>query len=232
MVNWRTVAFWVGILSVLMGAPFFASAATIHDFGAWTSIFYQSKFSEDFGLYLEQQVRLNTEVSGGNRFILRPGIQYFVSPQFDAGLGYAWTPNLSPFQNENRLWQQVQYVLSPPGFQWISRVRFEQRMIQNTDGIGLRLRFLIRGLVHLNHSTRRLALSLSDEVFFEVNSVRDGGPPSGLDQNRAFIGLNYKINDEVALESGYLNLYDTYTTEITSLLNHIYVLNVYLSFGS
>jgi len=35
----------------------------------------------------------------------------------------------------------------------------------------------------------------------------DWGAVSGFDQNRAFLGVNAKINQQVALEVGYLNQY-------------------------
>jgi hypothetical protein len=213
---------WIGACSP-------ASADTVQDFGGWTGVFIQGKLSESFSLYLEEQIRLNTEVSAGNRFILRPAIQYSISPELSTSLGYGWTPNFSPFRNENRIWQQVQYVLKADHLQLSNRIRFEQRMIQNADGTSLRFRYLIRGNLYLNPNTKRLALCIGDEIFFQLNGV-SGGPPFGFDQNRAFIGLNFVVNDELTLESGYLNLYDTYTIGVISLLGHIYVLNMYLNF--
>lgn len=229
--KWRVAVSWVSIyfLSRLIAGPNYAAAAPIHDFGAWMGVFYQNKLSEKFGLYLEEQVRLNNHVTGGNRLILRPGIQYYFNPKLSVTLGYAWTPNFSPFRNENRLWQQVQHSLNASSYQLINRFRFEERKIENTVGVGLRIRYLIRSLIYLNQNERRLALCLSEEAFFELNDI-SGGPPPGFDQNRLFLGLNYKVNDELTLESGYLNLYDTYTSEIVDLLNHNYVLNLYLNF--
>jgi hypothetical protein len=48
-------------------------------------------------------------------------------------------------------------------------------------------------------------LAVSEELFVNLNGV-DRGPAPGFDQNRAFVGLNVKV-DAWQFELGYMNVF-------------------------
>ena len=156
--------------------------------------------------YLEIQLRWREEGSEYDQTIIRPAIFYDVSPKSSVWLGYARVISHSstkPNTHENRLWQQFSYSFDPIA-EWkiASRTRLEERSIEGKDDIGYRLRQMLKFTRPL--SLENISIILSDELFLNANST-DWGAASGFDQNRAFIGLGYKLNKHNAFEIGYLN---------------------------
>jgi hypothetical protein len=136
----------------------------------------------------------------GNRWILRPALTWSASsiPGLQFFFGTAFTPNLSPVREEERLWEQGQYDQALGELRFSQRLRLEQRHIVRTEGLAHRVRY-------------QLKLSLPgawaswDEVFLNLNTVA-GASQSGLDQNRFFVGPQYllKASDtQVRVEWGY-----------------------------
>jgi hypothetical protein len=219
-------------ITFLLASLYFALPCALadsnSDLAIWNGFFFQKRLSPHFGLYLENQLRLNETESVGSRWILRSGVQYFFNAEMSAMVGYGWLPNFSPFRNENRLWQQFVYQLFPGGGQWVNRLRLEQRWIGNTGSVAHRLRYMMRGLIPLNEEEKKISLCVWDEVFMNLNDVIRG-PQAGFDQNRAFLGLNFQMSKEVQIETGYLNLYDKDATERYDLINHTIVLYAYVN---
>ena len=86
-----------------------------------------------------------------------------------------------------------------------NRSRFEQRFSGAGDDVGFRLREFAR----VGWSWRedgKFGLVLWDEVFLGFNET-DWGAPSGLDQNRLFLGWYVKTEPNLRLEMGYLSLF-------------------------
>ena len=63
-----------------------------------------------------------------------------------------------------------------------------------------------------------LSYVMSDELFVNVDQT-DWGAHRGLDQNRLFVGVNWKVNKRCTLETGYLNQIVNKTTH--NLENHV-----------
>ena len=86
------------------------------------------------------------------------------------------------------------------------RIRFEQRFLEGVDDTSLRFRYFARLTYPLNGIHDNLSLAINEEVFIHLNDP-DGGPHSGFNQNRLFIGLNYRVSKRFAFELGYQNQY-------------------------
>lgn len=210
------------------------------NFATWTAAYFQGKTSAHWGWQGEMQTRLNDGSSAfavndpfltrGNRLLLRLAARWL--PHGDGTLqfhlGYGWTPNLSPYRNENRLWQQALFQGDGDDWWWIQRYRFEERWIANTDGVSLRFRHFSR--LHRYFTTdKNIGLSLWNEHFWVLNTV-GGGPQSGFDQNRVFLGPHFVMSPTTRFEVGYLNLITAQATSRDVLISHLLALNFFVDF--
>lgn len=69
-----------------------------------------------------------------------------------------------------------------------------------------RLRYFLRALVPLNHSTitpKTFYIDTYNEIF--LNMGKQVANTNLLDQNRLFIGLGYRFGQDIRVEAGYLN---------------------------
>jgi Protein of unknown function (DUF2490) len=190
---------------------------------AWFMYFGTHKIADKWSLHLEGQLRRSDGLSIPQQFLVRPGINYHLSPQAMLTVGYAFIetfpygafPANSAFP-ENRIWEQLQLKHQVGAFEWISRFRLEQRFVQSPVKVGdvfepglaiysNRFRLLNRFSIPFKGKTivdKSFYLSVYDE--FMVNFGENVGF-NVFDQNRAFIAIGYRIPKVGRLEIGYLN---------------------------
>lgn len=187
----------------------------------WYSAIAQGPISRPFLYYLEAQPRFSQD---DVRVILRPALGVAVTQDLSLWLGQAWIP-LAVWDGdptlrggESRLFQQVLYNKSLGALRLTGRGRFEQRFLPGTTEVSLRARAMARGAYSLG-SGGAPTLIVWDEVFFHLNSVA-GGPRTGFDQNRAFVGAGWKLAEHTTLEVGYLNAFTRRPTQPTDQMVH------------
>lgn len=214
-------------LVLLTGGP--AAAKTEHDGQLWFPLYLTTHLGERGLGYFEVNPRIGNNVSEIDQLLLRPAVGYQVTPHLSLWQGYAWVNDYQPsYQDEHRSFQQAVYTT--PVFQTslTSRTRLEERWIRGDPGTGLRAREMIRLSVPLAGS-KAWSLVLYDEVFVNLNSVR-GGPQSGFDQNRAFIGVNRMLSPHVNVDLGYQNLVlNTTEPGLTSRHLHIILIQTFIT---
>ncbi len=173
-----------------------------------------------WGLHLEVQTRRADMGDEWQQLLVRPGINYQISPTLSVSAGWAYVktwpygdyPVPAAFP-EHRAWEQVQHHFQFLGLDWTQRLRLEQRwlgeMARDAGGDDYdladwryenRLRYLLRTSVPLTASGKTY-LALWDEVFFNFGRNVSG---NDFDQNRAFIGLGQKLGGTTRLEVGYM----------------------------
>ncbi|QDT14816.1 DUF2490 domain-containing protein [Alienimonas californiensis] len=254
----------IGILTAALSvaalaSPGAASAQTLDDAGLWFAAFSNGEidFSDDGSTpwlyWFDGQIRLSDDAEGFNQSLVRPGIGRKIADDQALWAGYAWI-NTQPIDrggsnfdpehvNEHRYWQQWTWSPSAGDYRFLHRSRFEQRTIEGSSDVALRLRQLARaqylltrgddacdaGCDGLCGGTGRPEWSLIawDEVFFNLNDA-EWGPQSGLDQNRAFFGVGYKPTADapVRTEIGYLNQFIN-SQGGTDVMNHILSVNFF-----
>jgi hypothetical protein len=148
--------------------------------------------------------RFGTNVTDFDRLIVRGGLGWGFGPGLSVWLGYDWTPNLTLFRDEQRPFQQFLGETRLGAVALVNRTRLEQRFIGDTGGVSLRARHLVRGVRGLVPELPWLRVALSEGLFMNLNGVTNG-LAAGLDQNRAFVGLNFAVNEVLQLEAGYLS---------------------------
>ncbi|MEZ4364866.1 MAG: DUF2490 domain-containing protein [Kofleriaceae bacterium] len=136
--------------------------------------------------------------------IIRPGLGYRLSKAWSVWAGYGWIPTFSEGgdrRDEHRGWQQAigSTKLGPVSVS--SRTRFEQRLGEGGDDVGLRLRQWVRASWTPTGSP--VGLVVWDELFVALGDT-DWGQAAGFDQNRAFAGVALPVGDSGRLEVGYL----------------------------
>lgn len=172
-----------------------------------------------WGLHLEVQTRRADFGEDWQQLLIRPGINYQISPTLSVSAGWAYVstypygdyPVAARFP-EQRAWQQLQHNFKFLGLDWVQRFRLEQRwlgeMAQEAGGhwdvanwrYENRIRYLLRTTIPLTESGKTY-LALWDELFFNFGNNVVG---NDFDQNRAFIGIGQKLSDTTRLEIGYM----------------------------
>jgi hypothetical protein len=196
------------ILAVSGVSP--AVADTEEDGRYWFSIYTQGKLpAENFYWSMDTHPRWRNEGQHFDQLILRPSVFYKFNPKASVWLGYDTIISHPPGQSsqrENRLWEQFQYQFDAiADVTFTSRTRFEQRRREDFQDVGHRLRQMVRATTPLPVHPK-LSLVMFDELFINLNQT-EWGAHRGIDQNRFFIGANWKFSDFSNLETGYLHQY-------------------------
>ena len=187
-----------------------AIAETIEDGRYWFSLYTQGPLpKENFYWSLDIHPRWREEGRHFDTLILRPSLIYKITPKTSIWTGYDTINNhpagQSSFQ-ENRLWEQVMHQFEPFGGLTLTvRTRFEQRDREDYSDIAHRLRQMVRATTP-SSLHQQLSWVIWDELFINLNQT-DWGVMRGTDQNRLFLGANWKFDELSNLEVGYINQY-------------------------
>lgn len=186
---------------------------------------------ENWRWYAELQPRWRQEGKHFDQVLLRPAVSYALSKQASIWMGYAYVvthPASKPAFEEHRFWQQFLYNFAPiHGVNIQSRTRIEQRLIEDSDDTGYKLRQMFRFTMPSGLSPQ-LQWVFYDEYFVNFNTT-DYGATRGFDQNRAFLGVNWAFNPQTRLEVGYLNQYVNRHNNIDAE-NHVLSTTLMLTF--
>jgi len=186
----------------------------IHDAGAdvdqaWTAVAISGPAADDskFLLWFDGHARFGDNVSELATTISRPGIGWRATEYLDLWLGYARVVahRDGPDVKEERIWQQASYpVAQILGGRLSGRTRIEQRYRDIGSDTGWRLRQFWRWARPISQTN--FSIVAANETFFGLNNT-DWGQRSGFGQNRAMLGLAWKMASTVRVEGGYLNNY-------------------------
>ncbi|KTC66789.1 hypothetical protein Lbir_3091 [Legionella birminghamensis] len=208
-------------LRILLGSFLFISvsakaawaAGTFKDFQTWSTLLGMGSLGqgklEPFKYWLEGQERAGDNSSRASQTLLRTGLGYAATENTTLWLGYAWVyteePLTSnPFQ-ENRIWQQVLWTKKIQELGFTVRSRLEERYLETSENTAYRYRQYFKIVVPLVQ-TAKLNLASTEEIFWHLNNF-NGLNNHGFDQNRFFLGLNYKMTSTLTTEIGHLNQY-------------------------
>jgi hypothetical protein len=157
--------------------------------------------------WFDSHARFGDDISELDTSIIRPALGWQISPNTSVWLGYARVTGhaADPNIEEDRIWQQALYRVGElAGGQLSARSRIEQRMRDEDSDIGVRLRQFFRWVRPVQNSD--LSYVVGNELFINLNDA-DWGQNDGFNQNRLFLGLNYRIDETYRVEFGYMNNY-------------------------
>ncbi|MDE0925910.1 MAG: DUF2490 domain-containing protein [Methylophilaceae bacterium] len=201
----------------------------------WLMSLSRIKFTDTVNAFVDIQPRftLNDTPSGHENtldtLLIRGALGYQLTPNIGVYQGYAYIPTYDPKNVEHRLFQELFINQSfNNGNAFTNRIRLEQRWIDSADEIAYRFRYFARYTHPLSRWHEKLSLAINEEIFINLNDAKNG-PQSSFNQNRLFVGLNYRINPSVAYEFGYQNQYVN-VIKNTNVMNHILFLGVQTNF--
>jgi hypothetical protein len=213
-------------------------ACANEDWGIWVSNTIQTDFGgSNYLAFFEIQPRTRNDSENLSQVIVRPIFGYKLTKEISLWLGYAWQGEYTPSRGDkfgnatSDVVEQLQWVHnidSQWNFQY--RLRVEQRFFADAD-VGHRFRQRFR-LTYAIPETE-FYLICFDELFIHLNnlnhSARESQVQQGINQNRLYAGLGYKINKHVNVDTGYQLQYVNNFGR-PDLFNHVWLTNVNVNF--
>lgn len=228
-------------LSLLLAGLTFAAAPlwakpVNDDWGMWFSNTFQTDFGgSPYLAFLEVAPRTKHDNGEFGQVIVRPLLGYKVTQKLQLWLGYTWQGEYNPQTDfdlaTNDVMQQLQWIdnLTPQlNFQY--RFRLEQRIFAHED-TGHRMRHRFRFVYSIPDT--KAYLIASDEFFFYFNSINHGrlapAVQSGVNQNRSYVGIGYKLTPQLNVDTGYQLQYVN-NFGAPDGINHILMTNINFNF--
>jgi len=182
-----------------------------HSSHAWLTYFGDHPFGNSkWGAHLEGQVRRHDLGGTWQQLLLRPAVNYDVSPALTltAGYAYARTHSYSDFSpanpatNEHRLWEQAIWRYRAGRAALNSRFRLEQRFIGSAKP-GFRYENRVRMWEQVTVPiSGPVYFTAYDEIWFYIKPYVSN---SVFDQNRAYAAVGYRVKPAWRVEVGYMN---------------------------
>jgi hypothetical protein len=225
------------IMALTLLLPAFASATSSDSrTSAWLMSLTRMKLTEDLRAFVDVQPRFTlNDTSGGedkalSTLLMRGALGYQLTPNVGLYQGYAYIPTYDPKRVEHRSFQEllIKQALSTGALAY--RLRFEQRFLDGLDDTAYRFRYFMRYTRPLTNINPKLSLAMNEEVFINLNDA-DDGPQSGFNQNRLFLGLNYKVNSQLSYDIGYQNQIVNVLGGRNNVMNHILFFGIITNFS-
>ena len=223
----RFAAVTMSLLSLWALPP----AAQAHDdFQFWQTTNVSTKLANDVTGLLEVQPRFFDDASRLGQLLIRPSIGWGLGNGVVLSTGYAYvrtSPSGAAVTHEHRPWQQLAFPIMGQAGQLLlsGRTRFEQRVREDGDDLGLRFRQQLRMAVPLDRAGWNVVAW--SEVFLNLNDT-DWGQQSGLDRWRNFAGLSIPLTPLMTVEPGYLNQY--VNTSSSDIVDHVLSVTLNVTF--
>ncbi|MCE7795811.1 DUF2490 domain-containing protein [Sphingobium sufflavum] len=206
-----------------------ARAAPRQDEQLWVNLTAMGPLSGPLVYFAEVQPRTGDGSSRLDQLLLRGAVGVRLNPRLTLYQGYAHV--VVPVDggrdvNEERSFQQLTAALGKPlGGELSSRTRLEQRWRSDGDGMGWRLRQMLRYETPLRSDRQGPSALVHAELFVAFNHT-DWGARSGFDQLRSFAGVEIPVGGASTIEAGYLNQYIARPTG-PDRMNHVASLTLF-----
>jgi len=223
------------LLSLLV--PFLASAdGSDSRTSAWLMSLSRIKVTDNVRAFVDVQPRFTLNDTAGGKdgdlstLLLRGALGYQLTPNVGLYQGVAYIPTYDPKKVEHRSFQELLIKQPLSTGSLAHRVRFEQRFLDGVDDTAYRLRYFVRYTRPLQNLHPKLSLAINEEMMINLNDA-DDGPQSGFNQNRLFMGVNYKVNPNLSFDMGYQNQVINVTSGRDNVMNHILFLGMMAKFS-
>jgi hypothetical protein len=170
-----------------------------------------------WGLHFDGQLRMEGAFARRNQLLLRPGVNFDVSDNFQVSGGYAYIDTQGPEDSppgfdvpENRFWEQLILRQRLGSTRLVHRYRLEQRFVGNIrdddagDGVDYtyvnRFRYFLKGVVPLGSERRYFAAFYNELMIGFGDNVRS----NIFDQNRSYAAFGIRTGTNESFEIGYL----------------------------
>lgn len=206
----------------------------------WVSLNTLTKFNEHWGMVADFHERWNDFFGSNNFYFVRGGISYTPNSKISVVGGYAhmWNapsnPDWTTYADENRIYEQVQFVSKSGKVSIVQRIRNEQRWQEKivNDQVAEdirftnRIRYLASFTIPFFRKNTMPSLVIADELLIHFGSEV---VYNTFDQNRLFIGIKQAINPKLSFDFGYMNVYQQKYSGYQYDMNHTLRLFFYLN---
>lgn len=185
--------------------------------GSFTYMSMKTNFRNNWGVFAEAQIRSLRFYDDFHYYEYKAGVNYNIKNNFSlqAGLGNYDTYNAggnfkTPLLNDEfRTWLQFTMKQNLDRLKFEHRYRAEQRW--TSDGYRNRFRYRLQVVVPINKK------KLETGTFYTAvwNEVHFSNKASYFERNRLFVGFGYELNDNFAIQTGFIHQNDYRLTDET-----------------
>lgn len=221
------------LITFLISASVLGQTQSNSQFSSWNSLKLKGHLDSHFCLKSEFNFRRTNFLNDWEQIMIRPSLNYQLNDNLKFSLGYTHSRNYS-FSNysipenllEDNIWQQALFGFDFGKVEFKNRFRIEERFREYIDesndqpagsrNYSNRLRYRFITVLPL-YPKLGISAVLYDEIFFGFRKMQEINTP---DQNWVYIGLQYPLNDNLKLSSGYH--YIDKMGKPTGINNHIW----------
>ncbi|WP_374089387.1 DUF2490 domain-containing protein [Methylomicrobium lacus] len=221
---------------LITASPLATAAPVKDDWGMWLSNTYQTDFGgSNYLAFLELAPRTKHDNGEFSQIIARPLLGYKLTPKLQFWLGYTWQGEYGKDTDfdlaTHDFMQQVQWIDNwTPQLNFQYRFRLEERFFADED-TAFRMRHRFR-FVYTQPETKTYLIA-ADELFVYFNSLNEGrlahSVQPGINQNRSYVGIGYKITPKINIDTGYQFQYVN-NFGAPDGANHIWLTNFNITF--
>lgn len=209
-----------------------------HNTHTWISFNSNIYLDKHWFIMADAHIRENGFFASNSFIFGRLGLGYQVDNNLSFVAGYGnllstpTTPGWTTNSDENRLFEQVQFSSAYKKIKILQRLRNEQRwqqIIANDQKTGKnkfsnRVRYLLSFTVPVFKNPHLPQLVLADECLLQFGK---DVVYNTFDQNRLFIGIKQRINNNLSFDAGYMNIFQQKSSGIAYNQNDTYRLFFY-----
>lgn len=202
-----------------------------NDFQIWPRIAVQYR-TGNLRMSVDSQPRFAFNASRIESFQVRSWLGYQLGGHCLIQAAHFWTPRVLPqWQDQQRIVEQVTFLHRIGKLYGTSRTRCEQRFIEGVEGVeGCPVR-LRQELLLGAQITPRWNVFVSEEPFWQVNTSGDLKVRKRFgSENRAVIGVGYRLNEHWNLQAGYMNQFLYREPRSVNRFNHVLFTNLTRTF--
>ncbi len=197
----------------------------------WASVNTTARLTDKWGMVADFHVRRNDFLADPSFYFVRFGGIRWLTERLTIVFGYAhmWKApscdGCETWSNENRIYEQLQYVTKFGKAGVLHRLRNEQRWQQEVQDDALtgetlfsdRLRYLLSFTIPVSKKPSVPSLVVSDEILVQFG--RDI-VLNTFDQNRFFVGMKKRMSPAWSFDLGYMLVYQQKPSGYQYDLNH------------
>lgn len=227
----------LGIYLSLAGSLFSANVEADSDFQIWVPVNMNAKLTDRLRGFLELQPRIGNNASNLTTAMVRPALGWAINDQATVWAGYLMSadsihPDSDTYVIENRAWQGFSWkdTANNKQFIWEVRNRLEERFLAHNADPSIRWRTRIR-VEQLIPDWTPWSIIASEELFIDLNdNANNPQLQAGVQQNRAYLGVDYRFAPEVQVETGYLYQHIWKNPPPDDQDNNVWMSNINLNF--
>ena len=204
----------------------------------WVSINSNLVLNKHWFIMADAHLRENDFFASRSFIFGRVGLGYQINNNLSAAAGYGnlllapTTPGWFTDADESRIFEQLQLTAAYGKLKLLQRLRTEQRWQQKIvndqktgdNKFSNRVRYLLSASYPVFKKSCLPQITISDEVMLQFGSAV---VYNTFDQNRFFIGIKQKINNNLSFDAGYMRLFQQKNNGSSYSLGHAYRLFFY-----